>query len=94
MLGRPPCPQIRVVRLVAFLLSTLFIFATCNVCKINVYIYVGIFAHRIQKSEVKDALKRMKGGKAMGPDGIPIEVWRSIGDEMIVWLTKLFNLIF
>jgi hypothetical protein len=50
--------------------------------------------HRIQKSEVKDALKRMKGGKAMGPDGIPIEVWRSIGDEVIVWLTKLFNLIF
>jgi hypothetical protein len=30
----------------------------------------------------------------MGPDGIPIEVWRSIGDEVIVWLTKLFNLIF
>jgi hypothetical protein len=32
------------------------------------------FVRRIQKSEVKDALKRMKGGKAMGPDGIPIEV--------------------
>jgi hypothetical protein len=29
----------------------------------------------------------------MGPDGIPIEVW-SIGDVAIVWLTKLFNLIF
>jgi hypothetical protein len=36
----------------------------------------------------------MKGGKAMGPDGIPIEVWRSFGDVAIVWLTKLFNLIF
>jgi hypothetical protein len=32
------------------------------------------FMRRIQESEVKDALKRMKGGKAMGPDGIPIEV--------------------
>jgi hypothetical protein len=32
------------------------------------------FVRRIQESEVKDALKRMKGGKAMGPDGIPIEV--------------------
>jgi hypothetical protein len=32
------------------------------------------FVCRIQESEVKDALKRMKGGKAMGPDGIPIEV--------------------
>ena len=36
----------------------------------------------------------MKGGKAMGPDGIPIEVWRCLGDRAIVWLTKLFNLIF
>jgi hypothetical protein len=52
------------------------------------------FVCRIQKSEVKDVLKRMKGGKAMGPDGIPIEVWRTLGDIVIVWLTKLFNLIF
>jgi hypothetical protein len=36
----------------------------------------------------------MKGGKAMGPDGISIEVWRSFGDVAIVWITKLFNLIF
>jgi hypothetical protein len=50
--------------------------------------------HRIQESEVKDVLKRMKGGKAMGPDGIPIKVWRILGDVAIVWLTKLFNLIF
>jgi hypothetical protein len=52
------------------------------------------FVRRIQESEVKDVLKRMKGGKAMSPDGIPIEVWRSLGDVVIVWLTKLFNLIF
>jgi hypothetical protein len=50
--------------------------------------------HRIQDSEVKDALKRIKGGKAMGPDGIPIDVWRSLRDVAIVWLTKLLNLIF
>ena len=31
------------------------------------------FVRRIQESEVREALKRMKGGKAMGPDGIPIE---------------------
>jgi hypothetical protein len=49
---------------------------------------------RIQESEVKDALKRMKGGKVMGSDGISIKVWRSLGDIAIVWLTKLFNLIF
>ena len=47
---------------------------------------------RIQESEVREALKRMKRGKAMGPDGIPIEVWRCLGDIAIIWLTKLFNL--
>ena len=52
------------------------------------------FVRRIQESEVKEALKRMKGGKAMGPDCIPIEVWKGRGDIAIVWLTKLFNLIF
>jgi hypothetical protein len=52
------------------------------------------FVRRIQESEVKDALKRMKGGKVMGPNVIPIEVWRTLGDVAIVWLTKLFNLIF
>ena len=52
------------------------------------------FVRRIQESEVKEALKRMKGGKATGPDGIPVEVWRCLGDIAIVWLTKLFNRIF
>src|SRR5215470_4611566 len=27
----------------------------------------------------------------MGPDDIPIEVWKSLGEKGIVWLTKLFN---
>ena len=52
------------------------------------------FVRWIQESEVKEALKRMKGGKAMGPDGILIEVWKCLGDIAIVWLTKLFNHIF
>jgi hypothetical protein len=38
----------------------------------------------IQESEVKDALKRMKGGKTMGSDGIPIDVWRILRDIEIV----------
>jgi hypothetical protein len=42
------------------------------------------FVCRIQEFEVKYALKRMKGGKTMGPDGIPIEVWRGLGDVAIV----------
>jgi hypothetical protein len=52
------------------------------------------FMRRIQESEVKDALKRMKRGKAMGLNGIPIEVWRTLEDVAIVWLIKLFNIIF
>ena len=52
------------------------------------------FVRKIQESEVKEALKRMKTGKALGPDNIPIEVWKCLGDIAIVWLTKLFNSIF
>jgi hypothetical protein len=52
------------------------------------------FVRMIQESEVKDVLKRMKGGKTMVSDEIPIEVWRSLEDVVIFWLTKLFNLIF
>ena len=52
------------------------------------------FVRRFQEAEIGEALKRMKGGKALGPDGIPIEVWRCLSDRAIVWLTKLFNLIF
>jgi hypothetical protein len=52
------------------------------------------FVRRIQEIDIREALKRMKGGKAMGPDGIPIEVWRCLGARAMVWLTKLFNLIF
>ena len=39
------------------------------------------FVRGIQESEVREALKRMKRGKTMGPDGIPIEVWRCLGDS-------------
>ncbi|GJX44892.1 retrovirus-related pol polyprotein LINE-1 [Tanacetum coccineum] len=36
----------------------------------------------------------MGRNKAVGPDQIPIEAWRSLGDEGIFWLTSLFNKIF
>jgi hypothetical protein len=52
------------------------------------------FVRRIQESEVKEALKKMKTDKTLGPDDIPIEVWRCLGDIAILWLTKLFNTIF
>jgi hypothetical protein len=42
------------------------------------------FVRRIQESKVKDAFKRMKGGKTMGPDRIPIEVWMTLRVVAIV----------
>ncbi|KAH1208130.1 Secretory carrier-associated membrane protein 3 [Glycine max] len=33
----------------------------------------------------------MSNGKAVGPDNIPIEVWKTLGDRGLEWLTKLFN---
>jgi hypothetical protein len=38
----------------------------------------------IQESDVKDVLIRMKGGKTMSPDVIPIKVWMTLGDVTIV----------
>jgi hypothetical protein len=49
------------------------------------------FIRRIHESDVKETLKKMKTGKALEPDDIPIEVWRCLGDIAIVWHTKLFN---
>ena len=43
--------------------------------------------------EVGQALKKMRRTKAVGPDNIPIEVWRGLGEEGIRWLTNLFNII-
>jgi hypothetical protein len=52
------------------------------------------FVRRIQESEVKEVFKKIKIDKVLGPDDIPIEIWRCLGDIAIVWLTKLFNIIF
>ncbi|KAL6553120.1 hypothetical protein OROGR_006962 [Orobanche gracilis] len=49
------------------------------------------FKRRIQKGGVAMALKKMGSKKAEGPDGIPIEVWRCLGERGIEWLTMLFN---
>ena len=40
------------------------------------------------------SLEKDERVKAMGPDGIPIKVWRCLRDIAIVWLTKMFNNIF
>ena len=33
----------------------------------------------------------MTSGRVVGPDGIPIEVWNCLGENGVLWLTKLFN---
>ncbi|KAK3554542.1 hypothetical protein QTP70_025394 [Hemibagrus guttatus] len=46
---------------------------------------------KIRKDEVRKALKRMKSGKAVGPDDIPVEVWKCLGEATVEFLTNLFN---
>ena len=38
------------------------------------------FIRRIRPYEVKEALRRMKTRNAVGPDAIPIEVWKCLGE--------------
>ena len=40
---------------------------------------------------VKNALSKIKNTKTLGPDVIPIEVWKGLGEFRVMWLTKLFN---
>ncbi|KAI5089396.1 hypothetical protein C0J45_20804 [Silurus meridionalis] len=46
---------------------------------------------RISKEEVRAAIKRMKSGKSVGPDDIPVEAWRCVGEMAVEFLTRLFN---
>ena len=48
----------------------------------------------ISKVEVEGALRKMKVGKAVGPDLIPVEIWKCLGEAGLDWLTGLFNVIF
>ncbi|KAK3519772.1 hypothetical protein QTP70_004293 [Hemibagrus guttatus] len=45
----------------------------------------------IRKDEVRKALKRMKSGKAVGPDDILVEVWKCLGEAAVEFLTSLLN---
>jgi len=44
--------------------------------------------------EVKEALRKMKSGKAIGPNLIPVKIWKCLGEVGLDWLTELFNVIF
>ncbi|GJW90769.1 retrovirus-related pol polyprotein LINE-1 [Tanacetum coccineum] len=55
---------------------------------------IDCYYSRISQTEVRTAIQKMGRNKAVGPDQIPIEAWRSLGAEGISWLTSLFNKIF
>ncbi|KAK3542339.1 hypothetical protein QTP86_025761 [Hemibagrus guttatus] len=46
---------------------------------------------KIRKDEVRKALKRIKSGKAVGPDDIPVEVWKCLGEAAVEFIASLFN---
>ena len=45
----------------------------------------------IGRTEVVEALRKMKEGKAIGPDNIPIEAWRVLGEAGIEILLGIFK---
>ena len=45
----------------------------------------------VSREEVKNTLRRMKKGKVVGPDELPVEVWKCMGEMGIKFLTRLFN---
>ena len=45
----------------------------------------------VSREKVKNALRRMKKGIAVGPDEFPVEVWKCMGKMGIKFLTRLFN---
>ena len=45
----------------------------------------------VSRGKVKNALRRMKKGKAVGSSELPVEVWKCMGAKGIKLLTRLFN---
>ena len=45
----------------------------------------------VSKEEVMENMQRTKNGKAVGPDDIPVEVWKCLGESALKFLTKLYN---
>ena len=45
----------------------------------------------VSREEVKNASRRMKKDKAVGPDELPVEVWKRMGKMRIKVLTRLLT---
>ncbi|XP_070005603.1 uncharacterized protein [Nicotiana sylvestris] len=48
----------------------------------------------IEVDEVMQEMRKMRRGRATGPDKIPVELWKCVGRAGLEWLTRLFNVIF
>ena len=46
---------------------------------------------RISMEEVRVAIKKMKNGRALGPNDIPVEAWRYLGEMAVRFLSRLCN---
>ena len=44
-------------------------------------------------AEVRQAMKKMKNNKACGPDMVPVEVWKALGEVGVQLLRKIFNMV-
>ena len=45
----------------------------------------------VSREKVKNALRRMKKGKAVGSSELPVEVWKCMGAKGIKLLSRLFS---
>ena len=45
----------------------------------------------ISGKKVRTGLRKMKKGKAQGPDDIPVEVWIALGNKGVEFLANFFN---
>ena len=52
---------------------------------------MNLEVERITKEEVSENTKRMNIGKTVGPDDIPVEVWKCLGESVLEFLGKLYN---
>ena len=45
----------------------------------------------VSREKVKNALRRMKKGREIVPNKLPVEVWKCMGEMRIEFLTRVFN---
>lgn len=45
----------------------------------------------IELEEIRNVIRKLKTGKAIGRDGIPNEAWKFGGEEIEKWIWKICN---